>query len=334
MQIAIDVGYSCVKAVTPERRTMIPSVVSSYRDLVLADLSKNGTGMVEICKKGGMVKRYFVGDLALREGYAASFTLDKEKHRHPNHDVLVLTAARRLGAGLETTLVAGLPVAYYRAQRDELKKHLEGIEAEVSVDGGQAEKISFGKVIIYPQGAGALLTAKDPPGSGLVLLIDPGQKTTDYVTAEVVNGMDNDIVKPVSSLCGSIELGVHDVHEAVAAAFQVRTGAPLAAVRVSEVVAKNGKLCYYDKEIDLQGELEKARADVALAIADQVQSALGDHFAFMHRIYLAGGGALAFPLLKELFPTAQILPDPQWANAMGFLKVVSGKKVTSDTNEA
>lgn len=273
-----------------------------------------------------------VGDLALREGYAASFTLDKEKHRHPNHDVLVLAAARRLGAGLDTTLVAGLPVAYYRAQREELKKHLEGIEAEVSVDGGEEEKISFGKVIIYPQGAGALLTATDPPDSGLVLLIDPGQKTTDYVTAKVVD----ETVRPVSSLCGSIELGVHDVHEAVAAAFQVRTGAPLAAVRMAEVVANDGRLCYYGKNIDLQSELEKARADVALAIADQVQLALGDHFAFMHKIYLAGGGAMAFPMLSELFPTAQILPDPQWANAVGFLKVVSGKKeiALSDTDEA
>jgi len=325
MQIAIDVGYSCVKAVTQDRRAIIPSVVAPYRELILADLSRNGIGhMVEIRKTDGTAGRYFVGDLALREGQAASFTLDKLKHRHPNHDILVFATARQLGAGINATLVAGLPVAYYRAQRDELKRHLEGLQAEVSIDGGSADMVSFGKVIIYPQGAGALLTAPDLPGSGLVLLIDPGQKTTEHVTAEIVNGM----VKPVSSLCGSIEIGVHAVHEAVAAEFQARTGAPLAAVRVAEVVAGDGKLCYYGKEIDLQAALEKARADVALAIADQVQSALGDRFAFMRRIYLVGGGAMALPSLVEMFPKAQILPEPQWANAVGFLRVVS------DINEA
>ncbi|NPV73330.1 MAG: ParM/StbA family protein [Pelotomaculum sp.] len=320
MQIAIDVGYSCVKAVTQDGRVIIPSVVSSHRELILADLSRNGTGhIVEIRKQDGTTGRYFVGELALREGHAASFTLDREKHRHPNHDILVYTAARILEAGMNATLAAGLPVAYYRAQREELRRHLEGLQAEVSVNGGNAETVSFRKVIVYPQGAGALLTAPNLPASGLVLLVDPGQKTTEYVTAEVAGGL----VKPVSSLCGSIELGVHTVHEAVAAEFQARTGAPLAAVRVPEVIAGDGRTCYYGKEIDLSRALEKARADVALAIADQVQSALGDRYAFVRRIYLAGGGALALPSLAEMFPGAQILPEPQWANATGFLKVLS-----------
>ena len=44
MQIAIDVGYSHVKAVSPDRRAIIPSVVAPHRNLSLADLSRNGTG--------------------------------------------------------------------------------------------------------------------------------------------------------------------------------------------------------------------------------------------------------------------------------------------------
>lgn len=110
---------------------------------------------MEIRNLAGEVKKYFVGELALREGgQAATFTMEREKHLHPNHDVLLLAAARLLGACGGETLVAGLPVAYYRTQKQELERHLMGLHANVSVDGSPFTRISFGKVIVYPQGAG------------------------------------------------------------------------------------------------------------------------------------------------------------------------------------
>ncbi|WP_313885502.1 ParM/StbA family protein [Desulfallas sp. Bu1-1] len=151
-------------------------------------MSQNGTGhTVEIRTVDGKTSRHFVGDLALHEGHAASFTLEREKHKHPNHDVLMLTAATLLGAGVDTALVAGLPVAYYRSQKEKLKHHLENLHAVVTLDGKNPVRISFGEVIIYPQGAGALLTVDDLPDSGLVTLIDVGHKTTNYVNYVPLN---------------------------------------------------------------------------------------------------------------------------------------------------
>lgn len=319
MQIAIDVGYSHTKAVNNEQKVLIPSVVAPYRELVMADLSKNGGYTIEIRWVDGTKVKYFVGELALREGHTASFTIEREKHKHPNHDILILAAARLLGADTSTTMVAGLPVAYYRSQKDKLKRHLESLHAEVSVNGNRPERISFGKVKIYPQGAGALLVTTGLPADGLVLVVDVGQKTTDYVTIEIINGC----AKPVSSLCGSVETGVFAVHEAVSQEFLLQTGAPLAAVRVAEVIAQGGCITYYAKEINLADALSKARADVARVIADQITATLGDRFAFIRKTYLAGGGAETLPLLDSLFPAAQKIPDPQWANAKGFLKTVS-----------
>jgi len=64
-----------------------------YRELLLADLSKNSSGhVVTIRRLDGTITRHFVGELALREGQGATFTLDREKHKHPDHDVLILTA--------------------------------------------------------------------------------------------------------------------------------------------------------------------------------------------------------------------------------------------------
>ncbi|MCL6479613.1 MAG: ParM/StbA family protein [Peptococcaceae bacterium] len=323
MEIAIDVGYGFTKALSVSSKVLIPSVVSAYRDLVLSDISRNGTGhAVQIRRLDGSVSRHFVGDLALREGHVASFTLEREKHRHPNHDILLLTAARLLGAGSGATLVAGLPIAYYKTQKEDLKKHLESLHAEVSVNGGAFERVSFGKVIIYPQGAGALFTMTGLPENGLVLLVDVGQKTTDYITAEVSGGR----VKPVSSLCGSVETGVYAVYEALAQEFQARTGAPLASIRAAEIVSNNGVIYYFGKEMDFSNSLKKIRTEVAQSIADQVQAALGDRFAFLRNVYLAGGGAEALPQLSSMFPFAQSLPDPQWANARGFLAYVQSLK--------
>lgn len=317
--LAVDVGYSHVKAVSAGKRVLFPSVVSPARDLALADLSKNGIGhQVEIRNLAGEVKRCFVGELALREGgQAATFTMEREKHLHPNHDVLLLAAARLLGATAGATLVAGLPVAYYRAQRQELERHLMGLHANVSVDGLSFARISFGKVIVYPQAAGALLTAPDLPGSGLVCLIDIGFKTTDFVTAEIVNGT----VRPVSSLCGSIEAGVHNAEAMAAAAYQAKTGAPVNPARLPEIL-RAGRFIFRGTEVDFHREAEAARQAVAQVIVDRVLAELGDRADEISRFYLAGGGAEALPELEKMLPGAVKLPEAQWSNAMGFLKVV------------
>ncbi|NHM26987.1 ParM/StbA family protein [Desulfofundulus sp. TPOSR] len=321
--IAIDVGYSHTKAVSPDRRVLIPSVVAPYSELPLAELSRNGSGhVVEIRRlngdtKNGVTKKYFVGELALREGQGATFTLDREKHRHPNHDILVLAAARLLEAREGATLVVGLPVAYYRLQKEELRKQLEALHAKVSVDDGPLARVSFGKVVVYPQGAGALLTASDLPENSLICLVDVGFKTTDYVLAKVAGGM----VGPEGG--GSVEYGVFQMYETVAAAFGSETGAPLD-MNVAAAVAAQGRVTFRGRELDLTASVKAARVNTARAIADRVLAALGQKGDFVAKFYLAGGGAVALPELTDMFPAAEVLPDPQWANAEGFLRVVTG----------
>ncbi|MTI80029.1 MAG: ParM/StbA family protein [Firmicutes bacterium] len=321
--IAIDVGYRYTKplipSITPSKQLLIPSVVAPFHELSLSDLANESLGhSVHIKQLNGTEKKYFVGDLALREGRGATFTLDRQKHRHSNHDILIFTAARLLKAQPGSTLVVGLPVAYYRSQRKELTEHLMSQHAEVGLNDGSPSRISFGEVIVYPQGAGALHTAPDLPTNGLVLLVDVGYKTTDFIVAEIINGK----VKPVSKLCDSIETGVHDVHEAVSAEYQNRTGSPVSGVNVSMIIDNGGKTSYYGKELDMSKELKAIKEDVATSIIDQVKNKIGDRAAFIQKAYLAGGGAEALPTLTKIFPTTKVLANSQWANALGYLEVV------------
>ncbi|MEW6696432.1 MAG: ParM/StbA family protein [Bacillota bacterium] len=315
--IAIDVGYSHVKAVSHEGRVVIPSVVAPARELSLSDFAQKTGYAVSIKRPDSPLQKYFVGELAIKEGQGATFTTDREKHRHPNHDILILTVAKLLGAEPGATLVAGLPIAYYKSQKEELKQHLEQLEAEVATGSGDPKLIKFGKVIVYPQGAGALLKAPLLSNSGTVLLVDVGQKTTDYVTAEIVN----DVVRPIASLCGSVETAVSSVYDAFAVEFQALTGSPISPVRVIEIVRGNGTVVFNGKEYDFRPVIKTIKESVARSIYDQVQAALGERFSFLSRIYLAGGGAVALPL-SDFFRGAISIPEPQWANAQGFLSIV------------
>lgn len=296
-------------------RVLIPSVVSPARELVLAELSQTNGYLVEIENlNSGERNKYFVGELAVKEGSEATFTLDSKKHLHPNHDILVFTTAALLNIPEGATVVAGLPISYFSAQKAELKSHLERLNALVSVNGGPKKRISFGRAIIYPQGAGALLMA-DLPESGTVLLVDPGQKTTDYVTAEIRDGM----ARPISAQCGSVELGVFDLHVAIATEFQSLTGSPLPVSKAPEIL-RDGSIFYMGKEYDFRSVIVKAKKDVSRKIADQIKANLKASFGFNRRTYLVGGGAECLPL-TEGFPGAEIIPEPRWANAFGFLSV-------------
>jgi plasmid segregation protein ParM len=193
-----------------------------------------------------------------------------------------------------------------------------GLHADVSVDGLPFNRVSFGRVIVYPQGAGALLVAQELPASGLVCLVDVGYKTTDFVTAEIRDGQ----ARPISSLCGSVETGVYYAEAIAGNSYQAKTGAPANPARLPEML-RAGRFVFRGAEVDFRREAAAARGAVARTVADRVLAHLGDRADEVACFYLAGGGTEALPELAEMFPGAVIkLPEAQWANAKGFLKAV------------
>lgn len=326
--VAIDVGYGYVKAVsTHGKHVIFPSVVATAWELPLADMEGNMVGYnVKIQRKDCQEENWFVGELALKEGQELQYTMERMKHNHPSHDVMLLTAAAlaRPWQPIETdnsgpTLVVGLPVDCYQDQehRKRLKKHLENLKAFVTVNDSDPVWVSFssGNVIVYPQGAGALLTAEDLPEEGIVALVDIGLKTTDCVAVEFENGMQ----KLVHSMCHSVDYGVRALIEEVSEEFYKATKTKLPYSMALEVMKKES-MWYKGKNIDMTKTLNQARFKVARAIADQVLGKWGSRADFVRKIYLAGGGAMELPELISIFPSASRIKDSQWANVMGFLE--------------
>jgi plasmid segregation protein ParM len=233
------------------------------------------------------------------------------------HDLLLLTAAYLLSYGdrilaplAQLEVAVGLPLAYYKAQRDELKKRLEG---------GRELCLQLNRVAVLPQGAGALMAAGDLPESGLVALLDIGSYTTDYLVFDMHNGQP----VPVSECCGSIEAGVSLVSSALADEFQRKENAPLPARMHETILAKaraGEPIIYQGQQVDLSKALATARAQVGSLIASSVAAALRDRVGFVLRTFLAGGGALMFEEeITRVLPCAQVVDDPVYANARGFL---------------
>lgn len=314
---AVDVGYGYTKAVSNRgKKICFPSVISPARDMPLAELSDESIGhTVTIKKEGSQDEKFFVGQLAIKEGRSVQFTLDDVKHKHPVHDVVLLTAIALMEPEASGELVVGLPVDYYREQGKSLTQHLTNLTATVSVDGDPEKQIKFNNVLVYPQGAGAILVAPDLPSNGIVALVDVGHKTTDCVALEPGNGGR----QPAQSMCISVEAGIVHLHQAVAEEFLKLTGIRLPAVYTDQVL-RTGRIWFRGQEIDLSQNIKEKRTAITRSIADGVLAAWSERADFVRKVYLAGGGVLELPELANEFPGSSIVPDAQYANAMGFLK--------------
>ncbi|WP_084413155.1 ParM/StbA family protein [Desulfovirgula thermocuniculi] len=328
--VAADIGYGYVKAISSSgHRAIFPSVVAPATHDPLGGFMEDNLGhRVRVRRLDGSAEERLVGEAAARSA-AAVTTLAKNKPADM-HDTLLLAAAYLVGAGSaspfpaqQVDLAVGLPLAFYRAQRDTLRARLEALSAWVSMDGGEERYVSFRKVLVLPQGAGVVAAFPELlPEKGLVGVVDVGTYTTDYLLLEKLPGRAEP--KPVLECCGSAEVGVHLVHKAVAREFQARTGAPLPP-EMWEETARAGSVVYEGRAVDLSAAVERALADAAQAISQRVLGAWGNRAGFVSATILAGGGAL---LLKErlaaCLPCVVEAPDPVFANALGFLRALTG----------
>jgi len=303
---------------------------------VAADLTNGVFGgtighKVRIEKVSGEVIEKLVGEAARRSMSALS-TLSREKPAEIR-DVLVLTAAYLCGAGTtnrsdpaQVDLAVGLPLAWYKSQKNALKQRLESLSATVSVDDSQPRYISIGRVTVFPQGAGVVLfDGSRFPKTGWVGIIDVGGYTTDFMLMEMVNGQP----VPDMDFCGSVEAGAQLLDRAVVAEFQKQVGEPLPPEMVPSVLDKvlaGQPIKYFGKEIRLSAEVTRAKRETASLIAQKVLSVWANRAGHVEMTLLAGGGALLFrDEFMGLLPCPVMSNDPVYANALGYLSSIRSK---------
>lgn len=301
-KVAIDVGHGWTKGLSATgRRVLFPSLIAHVP--AGPDLGAFG-GTKPITVSG---RSYLVGESA-RLNATSLFSHDKAT------DPLTLAlawvaAAKLLGTGYHTvSLGVGLPLSWYAAQKSAFADALRGT---VDVDDCH---LLVETVSVFPQGVGALLSAGALP-DGLVGLVDIGYRTVDYLVAQVRGGLPSPILDRSGTWQGGMHVAYHAMSQSLEKATSVRFE-PHELVERASVTANGQRVTlepYRAAAFEaLAGDLSRHLASSWDGIAEKLDTLL-----------LAGGGALALaPHLSGLVaPT--LLPDAQWANAAGYLGLMS-----------
>jgi len=319
--VSIDLGYGYTKVVSERGRAIFPSVIAPAPDGL--EYGKTFGHVMEFRKPGEAQKRAVaVGDLALKEGRAAQLTLSRSKFQREAAVLLSLAAVYLAGGEKQVDVALGLPLAYYRSQKEEVSLLFRSVSAYVSVDGNDERYISFAGVRVFPQAVGALYAQEKLPDSGLLGVIDIGFNTTDFILVECYP----DDVAPLRSYTSSVEEGVSTALKVFANEFNRRTGAPLSLTDAQEIwISGRREITFRGRPLDVGSMIDRARQAVGRSIAEAVYSAWSEKADLVDRILLAGGGALDFRgEIVQLFPQAETVPDPQWANVRGFYRLACG----------
>ena len=321
MLLAVDVGYAVTKGMS---ETGQKACISSFvAPATVPSIPLGGSNLqylpYEVTING---KTWYVGPRA--EQTAAPITLRGQARKDWDvHDILLLTACALLGAGEDgperVDVAVGLPLQFYANQRAALCNHIAHISAYVALQGQAAHYISSGRVHVFPQGAAVLAIAPNPPANGAVLVVDVGGWTTEYLLLEIRKC----IPYPVPDACGSLELGTTHIQQHLAGAWAKETGTPLPQRMWEKVMARAAAGLperFEGKEINLADALQTAQKAVGKAITAGIRTALGDRSRYVDAVYVCGGGSLAcFDQIRQEWPTAVLLDDPEYANARGFL---------------
>lgn len=206
-------------------------------------------------------------------------------------------------------LAVGLPLAWYARERGPLAAALRGRPFRVA-RGAEAVTGWPDRVMVVPQGLGAAVAALGPGDApGDYVVVDVGYRSIDYLVVRWAGGR----AQADPTRAGSLELGMRAAFARAAAALEKETSIPWTA---EDLPADGGDVTVRGQAVPVARWLAPATEALARQAHGAVAAALGPAFD-RATVLLAGGGALA---LGTAWPgPARVVPDPQWANAAGFL---------------
>ena len=301
-QLAIDPGHGYIKGLSAHKRILIPALIHS----VSSTVSIGGLGRTGVTRIDG--RPYLVGKAAQR---LATPLWSRDKSVDDDTLRLILVAAAELGASGPVQLATDLPLSWYRNQQRSFKKALRGYGGTVVRPDGKEVRLWFETVLVFPQGAAAAgpVLAHESFEPGPYLVVDPGERTTEFLV--VIKETDGHLTFDTVS-AGSLEIGMHSVHTAVAETLsqQYQTKFTPAQVAAEDFVVVRGE------KIDITEERQRQETHMVRAISKGLAERLDDEMDKVLGMIAVGGGGGA---IARLIPGAVKPDDAEWANAQGCL---------------
>jgi plasmid segregation protein ParM len=321
--LGLDIGFGYVKAMTPDKRALIPSLVGPAEAVRYESdvIEANGHGVtLEVDGRW-----YFVGEQAELQSASASQTLDATRTGSAEYKALFYAAASEV---VKTTsdrvaVISGLPVSDYDDHnKDALTAVLTG-EHEVKRQGKWARRFTVENVYIVPQAMGSLFAlvldrqgklADGELAAGRVGLVDVGTLTTNFILVDRLRYVETGSDSITSGMAEPLTKIAKDLKREHGLDWSLHLGKVDQAARARTVEV-------FGEPVDISDLIEphlSALADTVISKARSLWSSGVD----LKAVVVTGGGSVELaPYIREAFPhTRTVGGDPQFANVIGYLR--------------
>ena len=297
----IDLGYTYVKTASG---IMFPSMVSTEERIL-----KDSTEL----EMGG--RKYFIG--------VGNVITELNKVDNQATKALLVTALALSSLDCEFSVVTGLPISQYHAQKEAMKNLLLSITGEMITINGIKRYIAVKNAEVFPQSAGAFYTleAKDLE-PGMYMVIDWGGRTVDVSLWEITKEKKRKLNRYRTITEGSLSL-CSKLTNILNAQYDLDLS-----VEDGEEIINNGY-------IEILGDIVSVEDAINKLMEEQLDRVFKDlHLDFpvkVSRHFLCGGGGVLYrdkynrrvpcKLINDSIlvkPNGTRIHNSQLANAIGF----------------
>lgn len=309
--LAVDTGYSYVKYAYKSIEDTVGETVEPVKKgkFITAVATVDATGDLGIGEKASVEyedEHYLVGDLALNR---SSLIPTRSETFLVRYSPLLIHNILKQSKVQPDFLVVSLSLAEFARKRDALKKACSSFKVD--------DKVYSFDVEVMPQGLGIWVYAGQPNNA---MIIDIGFNTVDIVT--VLNGK----IRPEFCV-GYKDLGVCEIADAVSNYLNSKyNGVHIPELALIDVL-NSGKYSFERKTYDISDIIEKKKRGYTDRIFTLIKNStkVGNIFDKVDEVIVAGGGAYFVDNgLKEKYRFT-VAEEPEFANVLGFLKLVEAK---------
>lgn len=313
MKCAVDVGFGFTKAVNEKGKEVIfPSAVAKT---FLTDIGLKPTSEYFITY---MNQTYAVGKAATHCMITeTSFSDDRFVSEFSK--LLVLTALMALDSDREIELGLGLPLMLYPKLKDKVRDYYEFAE-EIIVDSNNvAHTYHITRCEVFPQGVGALFSIDSNIEKGIYCVLDIGFRTTDVIVVEV----NENNINPLLELCFTLDKGMSMAIEKLSIILERKYRVSYDTNLLLDIHERS-QISVRGRKINVEEQKKEVFNTIANDIVQSISRKLQRGFDTFDGVFVAGGGAfnIAAVLQKE-FENVQVINNAQFANAKGFLNLLS-----------
>ncbi|AIF45095.1 ParM/StbA family protein [Virgibacillus sp. SK37] len=263
---------------------------------------------------------YLLGDM-VSEDYS-DFSLNKASRIH---QLAIYTAITQLlqkakaSINVDIRLGVNVPITTYKdsIQKENFKQMVEkrGHTIHLMVN-GNAYSIELSDVTLAFEGMGEIYAKTDEYKNKNTIVVDIGGLNTTFCTFKGIQPLINTMV--VS------DLGMNVLKGIIGKVINERYGMTVSSDDLEQVLRRG----YFASKGEIYEDSKVMIEEMKLAHLQQIiQFAKSRGYTFnMSDIQFVGGGALTLRrYIKQEFPSAVILDNPQYSNCLSFLKILEIK---------